>query len=38
MSDHFFVMTGGPGVGKPSLIEELARRGFRANPEPGCAG
>ena len=28
MSDHFFVVTGGPGAGKTSLITELARRGL----------
>ncbi|MBU2961877.1 AAA family ATPase [Citreicella sp. C3M06] len=33
MSDHFFVVTGGPGAGKTSLIIELARRGFHTFPE-----
>ncbi|MBN7787405.1 AAA family ATPase [Ponticoccus gilvus] len=28
MSDLFFVVTGGPGAGKTSLITELSRRGF----------
>ncbi|EEX14821.1 conserved hypothetical protein [Citreicella sp. SE45] len=37
MSDQFFVVTGGPGVGKTSLITELARRGFHTNPESGRA-
>lgn len=35
MSDHFFVVTGGPGAGKTSLITELARRGFHTIPESG---
>jgi len=37
MSDHFFVVTGGPGAGKTSLIEELARRGLHTVPESGRA-
>lgn len=37
MSDHFFVVTGGPGAGKTSLITELARRGFHTTPESGRA-
>ncbi|MCE8438450.1 AAA family ATPase [Rhodovulum sulfidophilum] len=37
MSDHFFVVTGGPGTGKTSLITELARRGFHTIPESGRA-
>lgn len=37
MSDHFFVVTGGPGAGKTSLITELARRGFHTIPEAGRA-
>ncbi len=37
MSDHFFVVTGGPGAGKTSLITELARRGFQTFPESGRA-
>ncbi|KFI24182.1 AAA family ATPase, partial [Paenirhodobacter enshiensis] len=37
MSDHFFVVTGGPGAGKTSLITELARRGFQTIPESGRA-
>ncbi|MCR8549299.1 AAA family ATPase [Salipiger sp. P9] len=37
MSDHFFVVTGGPGAGKTSLITELARRGFQNIPESGRA-
>ncbi|MFY1713334.1 AAA family ATPase [Tritonibacter mobilis] len=37
MSDHFFVVTGGPGAGKTSLITELARRGFHTIPESGRA-
>ncbi|SFE84064.1 AAA family ATPase [Roseivivax sediminis] len=35
MSDHFFVVTGGPGAGKTSLITEFARRGFHTIPESG---
>ena len=37
MSDHFFVVTGGPGAGKTSLITKLARRGFHTIPESGRA-
>ncbi|GAA4222045.1 putative ATPase [Sagittula marina] len=37
MSDHFVVVTGGPGAGKTSLITELARRGFHTIPESGRA-
>ncbi|MFV0512897.1 MAG: AAA family ATPase [Jhaorihella sp.] len=37
MSDHFFVVTGGPGAGKTSLLTELARRGFHTIPESGRA-
>ena len=37
MSDQFFVVTGGPGAGKTSLITELARRGFHTVPESGRA-
>ncbi|MCE8459531.1 AAA family ATPase, partial [Rhodovulum sulfidophilum] len=37
MSAHFFVVTGGPGAGKTSLITELARRGFHTIPESGRA-
>lgn len=37
MSDRFFVVTGGPGAGKTSLITELARRGFHKIREPGHA-
>ncbi|KJZ23413.1 AAA family ATPase [Tritonibacter mobilis] len=35
MSDHFFVVTGGLGAGKTSLITELACRGFHTVPESG---
>lgn len=37
MSERFFVVTGGPGSGKTSLIEALADRGFRHAPEAGRA-
>ncbi|TDX26157.1 AAA family ATPase [Rhodovulum visakhapatnamense] len=37
MSAPFFVLTGGPGAGKTSLIAELARRGFHTIPESGRA-
>lgn len=37
MSNHLFVVTGGPGAGKTSLITELARRGFHTIPESGRA-
>ena len=37
MSDHFFVVTGGPGAGKTSLITEFSRRGFHTMPESGRA-
>ncbi|PTW39748.1 AAA family ATPase [Rhodovulum kholense] len=37
MSDHFFVVTGGPGSGKTSLITELARRSLHTIPESGRA-
>ncbi|MBR9893535.1 AAA family ATPase [bacterium] len=33
MSDHFFVVTGGPGAGKTSLITARARRGLHTIPE-----
>ncbi len=31
--DRFTIITGGPGAGKTSLIEELRRRGFRGTQE-----
>ncbi|TPG55941.1 ATPase [Roseomonas nepalensis] len=34
---HFFVVTGGPGSGKSTLIEALAVGGMRAMPEAGRA-
>ncbi len=34
-SDMFFVVTGGPGSGKTSLIEALRARGFTTAPEAG---
>ncbi len=32
-TNHFYVITGGPGVGKTTLLNELVRRGFRCVPE-----
>lgn len=37
MGDHLHVVTGGPGSGKSSLIEALARRGIVVMPEAGRA-
>ncbi|MFW2545103.1 AAA family ATPase [Primorskyibacter sp. 2E107] len=37
MSDHFFLVAGGPGAGKISLITEPARRGFHTIRESGPA-
>jgi len=37
MADHLFVVTGGPGSGKSSLIAALAQAGFRTMPEAGRA-
>lgn len=37
MCDHLFVVTGGPGAGKTSLIDALARRGVASSPEAGRA-
>ncbi len=37
MGEAFFVLTGGPGAGKTSVIAELAERGFRTVAEPGRA-
>lgn len=34
-SDRFFVLTGGPGSGKTTLIEALKQAGFPAAPEAG---
>lgn len=34
-SDRFFIITGGPGSGKTTLIEMLARRGFARTVEAG---
>lgn len=34
-SDRFFILTGGPGAGKTSLIEALRRRGFAGSVEAG---
>jgi predicted ATPase len=35
--DNFHVVTGGPGSGKSSVIDALARQGFRHMPEAGRA-
>ncbi|WP_166333974.1 AAA family ATPase [Sphingobacterium chungjuense] len=32
-STYFYIITGGPGVGKTALIEELNRQGFSTVPE-----
>ncbi|NQX40345.1 Predicted ATPase [Pedobacter steynii] len=32
---NFFVITGGPGMGKTSLIEEMTKRGYTCVPETG---
>lgn len=37
MCDHLFVVTGGPGTGKSTLIEALARHGIGHMPEAGRA-
>ncbi len=37
MCHHMFVVTGGPGSGKSSLIAALSRRGLRGLPEAGRA-
>ena len=34
-SDHFYVITGGPGSGKTSVIEGLRSRGFHCSVEAG---
>ena len=37
MQDHMFVVTGGPGSGKSSLLDALNRRGLASMPEAGRA-
>lgn len=37
MSDRFFVITGGPGAGKTTLVEALKRAGFAGSVEAGRA-
>jgi len=37
LTDHFHVITGGPGSGKTSLVDALAAEGFRHMPEAGRA-
>ncbi|HEY4548597.1 MAG TPA: AAA family ATPase [Pedomonas sp.] len=37
MTDHLFVITGGPGSGKSSLVNALANVGFSHMPEAGRA-
>lgn len=34
-TDNFFVLTGGPGSGKTTLVEALAARGYATAPEAG---
>lgn len=34
-TDRFFVLTGGPGSGKTTLIEALRAQGFATAPEAG---
>lgn len=34
-SDRFFVLTGGPGAGKTTLVDELRQRGFATTEEAG---
>lgn len=36
-AEHMFVVTGGPGSGKSSLIDAMNRRGYRTMPEAGRA-
>ncbi len=36
-ADHFYVITGGPGAGKTSLLEALAAAGHACMPEAGRA-
>jgi len=36
-SDRFYVITGGPGSGKTSLIEALRSRGYNSTVEAGRA-
>jgi len=36
-SEHFYVITGGPGSGKTSLIDALAARGYQRSFEAGRA-
>lgn len=36
-TDHFIVITGGPGLGKSTLIDALAAQGLRHMPEAGRA-
>lgn len=33
LKENFFIITGGPGVGKTTLLDELRSRGFRYIPE-----
>ena len=37
MTDRFFVLTGGPGSGKTTLIDALAARGYACSLEAGRA-
>src|ERR1700760_2492162 len=33
MKENFFIITGGPGVGKTTLLQELQKRSFTCIPE-----
>jgi predicted ATPase len=35
MNDHFFILTGGPGMGKTAVIAALRERGYITVPETG---
>ncbi|MBB6259777.1 putative ATPase [Paenochrobactrum gallinarii] len=35
ISDQFIILTGGPGAGKTSLLENLKKEGFQCSDEAG---